>query len=168
VHTRAVELKRGPALLVRPLRRGDTDTVVAVFERLGEESRRRRFNGGKPRLGEKELRWLAAVDSRHHALVGYVVGDPRPVGIARLVRSGSRAEIGVEVADEYQQRGVGTALTTELLADACAAGITEITALVSSDNRAALALLRRALRASEVRFLGSELSIRAAAPCPSL
>ena len=132
MHTRVVEPKRGPTLLVRPLHRGDIDTVIAVFERLDEDSRRRRFNDGKPRLGQKELRWLAAADSRHHALVAYVDGDPRPVAIARLVRSGSSAEIAFEVADEYQQRGIGTALTTELLADACAAGITEITALVSS------------------------------------
>ena len=168
MHTRVVEPKQGPTLLVRPLRRGDIDTVMAVFERLGDESRRRRFNGWKPRLGEKELRWLAAVDSRHHALVANVDGDPRPVAIARLVRSGSSAEIAFEVADEYQQRGIGTALTTELLADACAAGITEITALVASDNPTAIALLRRALRAPEVRFEGRELSIRAAVPCPSL
>ena len=168
MHTRVVTPTLGPTMLVRPLRSGDVDTVRAVFERLGEDSRRRRFNGWKPRLGEKELRWLAAVDSRHHALVAYVDGDSRPVAIARLVRSGSSAEIAFEVADEYQQRGIGTALTTELLADACAAGITEITALVSSDNPAALALLRRALSALDIRFEGGELSIRAAAPCPSL
>ena len=35
---------------VRPLRDGDTATVAALFERLGEESRRRRFGGAKPRL----------------------------------------------------------------------------------------------------------------------
>ena len=168
MHTRLVEPKHGPTLLVRPLRRGDTDTVIAVFERLGDDSRRRRFNGWKPRLGEKELRWLAAVDSRHHALVAYVDGDPHPVAIARLIRSGASAEIAFEVADEYQQRGIGTALTTELLADAYAAGITEITALVARDNPAALALLRRALKTPEVRFEGRELSIRAAVPCPSL
>ena len=50
----------------------------------------------------------------------------------------------------------------ELVADARAAGITEITALVSSDNRAALAVLRRIAKALEIRFEGLELSIRAA------
>ena len=66
------------------------------------------------------------------------------------------------MADEYQQLGIGSALTTELIADARAAGITEITALVSSDNPAALALLRRILNVLDVRFEGPELSIRAA------
>jgi ribosomal protein S18 acetylase RimI-like enzyme len=167
MHTRILESKRGGTILVRPLRRGDVDTVRTVFERLGEESRRSRFLAAKRSLGEKELRWLAAVDSHHHALVAHVDGDPRPVAIARLVRSGSSAEIAFEVADEYQRRGIGAALTAELIGDACAAGITEITALVSSDNRAAVALLRRTLRALEIRFEGRELSIRAPVPCPS-
>ena len=164
MHTRAVDLKHGPRLLVRPLRRGDARTVVAVFERLGEESRRKRFNGAKPRLGEKELRWLTAVDARHHALVAYVDGDPEPVAIARLVRAGSSAEIAFAVADEYQQRGIGSALTAELIADARAAGITEITALVASDNPAALALLRHTLHTLDILVEGAELSIRAAIP----
>jgi protein lysine acetyltransferase len=168
MHTRVLEPKHGPTLFVRPLRRGDARTVMAVFERLGEESRRKRFNGPKPRLSAKELRWLTAVDSRHHALVAYVDGDPRPVAIARLVRAGSSAEIAFEVADEYQQRGIGSALTAELIADARAAGVSEITALVSSDNRAAIALLRRLLRALDVRLAGPDLSIRAAIPGPSL
>jgi ribosomal protein S18 acetylase RimI-like enzyme len=166
VHTRVVDVRRGPRLLVRPLRRGDTATVVAVFERLGEESRRARFNGAKPRLGEQELRRLAAVGPRQHALVAWVDGDPRPVGIARLVRTGHSAEIAFAVADEYQQRGVGSALTAELIADAAVAGITEVTALVSSDNPAALALLRRTLRELTVRFEGPELWVRAAVPSP--
>ncbi|HET9242789.1 MAG TPA: GNAT family N-acetyltransferase, partial [Gaiella sp.] len=89
-------------------------------------------------------------------------GDDRPVAIARLVREGSSAEVAFEVADEHQQRGIGSARTAELLAAARAAGITEITALVSSDNAAAVSLLRRLLGRLEVRFEGPELSVRAA------
>ena len=66
------------------------------------------------------------------------------------------------MADELQDRGIGSALTAELVADARAAGITEITALVASDNPAALALLRRISKVIEVRFEGPELSVRAA------
>src|SRR6266511_2997027 len=66
------------------------------------------------------------------------------------------------VADEYQQRGIGSALAAELVADARAAGITEITALVSSDNPRAVAVLRRIAGALDVRPEGPELSVRAA------
>lgn len=160
--TRYVQLRRGPGLVVRPLVHGDVETVRAVFERLGERSRRARFNGPKPELSPAELEHLAAVDATRHVLVGYLEGDDRPVAIARLVREGSSAEVAFEVADEHQQRGIGSALTGELLADARAAGITEITALVSSDNSAAVSLLRRVLGRLEVRFEGPELSVRAA------
>jgi ribosomal protein S18 acetylase RimI-like enzyme len=135
---------------------------MCVFERLGERSRRTRFNGPKPRLSPSELEQLALIDGTHHALVAYVEGDPQPVAIARLVRNGSSAEIAFAVADEYQQRGIGSALAAELVADARAAGITEISALVSSDNPAAVALLRRIANVFDIRFEGPELAIRAA------
>jgi len=162
MHSRILEPRHAPTLLVRPLRDGDTDTVAAVFERLGARSRRARFHGPKPRLTESDLKQLARIDADSHALVAYVAGDPRPVAIARLVRDGDSAEIAFEVADELQWRGIGTALTGELIADARAAGITEITALVAGDNPAALALLRRILDAIEIRFEGPELVVRAA------
>jgi hypothetical protein len=41
-------------------------------------------------------------------------------------------------------------------------GVTEITALVASDNRAALAMLRRIVEALDISRDGCELSIRAA------
>jgi protein lysine acetyltransferase len=162
VHTRVLHLEHGRSLIVRPLRHGDVRTVVAVFARLGDESRRARFNGAKPCLSRADLRQLAAVDSTHHALVAYADGDPQPVAIARLVRDGRSAEIAFAVADDYQNRGIGSALASELLADARAAGITEITAVASSTNSAAVALLRRTANVLDVRLEGPELSIRAA------
>ena len=164
MHTRVVKPKHGPELVVRPLNHGDVATVQAVFERLGEASRRARFNGLKHRLGEQELRWLATVGPSHHVLVAYVDGDPEPVAIARLVRSGASAEVAFEVADAYQGRGIGSALTQALVDDACAAGIVEVTALVRSDNPAALALLQRTLGQLEVRFEGPEMHVRAPLP----
>jgi ribosomal protein S18 acetylase RimI-like enzyme len=164
MHTRVAKPKHGPEILVRPLGRGDTATVQAVFDGLGEESRRARFNGPKWRLGDKELRWLATVGPRHHALVAWVDGDPEPVAISRLVRVGSSAEIAFEVADAYQRRGIGSVLTGLLVADARAAGICELTALVRSDNPAALALLRRVLGRLELRLEGPELLVRALLP----
>lgn len=160
--TRYVPLRRGSGLVIRPLQDGDVETVKAVFERLSETSRRMRFNGPKPRLSDLELEHLATVDETRHVLVGYLAGDARPIGIARLVRDGSSAEIAFEVADEHQKRGIGSALTAELVADARAAGITELTALVATENTAAVSLLRRVLGRLDVRFEGAELSVRAA------
>src|SRR5207253_4150089 len=106
---------------------------------------------------------LARVDREHHALVASVAWDPRPVAFAQLVRAGREtAEIAFVVADSYQHRGIGSALTRMLLDDARAAGITEIIAQASGENRAALALIKRSARIVEVRLDGSEQSIRAA------
>jgi ribosomal protein S18 acetylase RimI-like enzyme len=152
----------GTSVHVEPLRNGDARTVMTLFGRLSERSRRARFNGAKPRLTDGELRQLASIGLTRYALVAYVEGDPEPVAIARFVRDGSSAEIAFAVADEYQRRGIGTIVAAKLIADARVAGITEIVALVSSNNRAAVALLRRVLRTIEIDVDGAELSLHAA------
>ena len=130
-------------ITIRPLRNGDVETVAAVFSQLGSASRVRRFCGAKPRLSEVELANLARVDHEHHVLVGYVDGDPQPVGIARLVRTGMSAEIAFAIADAHQSRGIGRTLAGELAADARAAGITELVATVCGDNPRVMALVAR-------------------------
>jgi acetyltransferase len=152
----------GLQLCVRPLRHGEARTVMSVFARLSERSRRTRFNGAKPCLGRSELRKLATVDADRRALVAFVEGDPEPVAIARLVRNGERAEVAFAVADDYQRRGIGSALVSQLLAEARADGVREITGLVGRDNSAAVALLRRTVERLHVAFDGPDLSIRAA------
>src|SRR5881275_1241497 len=110
MHSRLIENKKLGQITVRVLRDGDTDTIAALFERLGAESRARRFHGAKPRLSDNELRELATVDRGHHALVAYVAGDGRPAGVAHLVLdedSARCAEIAFAVADRYQGRCVG-------------------------------------------------------------
>jgi GNAT superfamily N-acetyltransferase len=159
---RTVEPAGGPTLRVRALRHGEARTVMRLFERLSERSRRDRFHGPKPCLKRSELRQLASIDRDRHALVAYAEGDPEPVAIARLVRDGDRAEVAFEVADDYQRRGIGSALVAELVADARAAGITEINALVARDNSAALAIVRRVARVLAVCFDGPDLAVRAA------
>jgi GNAT superfamily N-acetyltransferase len=151
MHTRFVD-----GVTIRPLRDGDTATVISLFERLGERSRERRFCGAKPRLREAELASLARVDGNHHVLVAYVGDDPEPAGIARLVRDGKAAEVAFEVADAFQGRGVGSVLAEELAADARAAGITEVVATVCGDNPPVVSLLRRVGRSLSVTWHGRE------------
>ena len=143
VYPRHMQSRYVNGLTIRSLRDGDTDTVSSLFARMGQSSRERRFCGAKPRLSEIELARLARVDARHHVLVGYVDGDSAPVGIARLVRTGSSAEIAFAIADEHQSRGIGSILANELAADARAAGITQLVATVCGDNPRVMALLKR-------------------------
>ena len=138
-------------ITIRPLRNGDAATVLTLFDRLGERARASRFCGAKPRLTK--------VDANRHVLVGYVVGDPRPAGIARLVRDGSRAEIALSVADDLRGRGVGTSLLEALAADARAAGITSFVATVCGDNPSMLGILRKLSTSLEVRWQWGEREI---------
>ena len=143
-------------LTIRPLRNGDTATVSAVFEGLGDRSRERRFCGAKPRLSDGDLAALARVDETHHVLVAYVDGQADPAGIARLVRDGATGEIAFEVADALQGRGIGSVLARELAADARAAGITQLVATVCGDNQPVVSLLRRLAESLDVRWRGGE------------
>jgi RimJ/RimL family protein N-acetyltransferase len=143
-------------LTIRHLRDGDTETVAALFARLGDRSRERRFCGAKPRLSEIELANLARVDRDHHVLVGYVDGDSEPAGIARLVRSGPSAEIAFSVADDHQGRGVGSTLAAQLADDARAAGIRQLVATVCGDNPRSVALIGRLGRTLDVVWRGRE------------
>ncbi len=152
-------------LTIRPLRDGDTDTVAALFDRLGNESRARRFNGAKPRLSPVELEQLARVDAGRHALVAYVDGDPQPAGLAQLVRDADRwthAEIAFAVADRYHGRCIGSALVELLAADARAAGITHVTATMQGSNSVAYSLVRKIARIVDVRYASGEAEIVAA------
>jgi L-amino acid N-acyltransferase YncA len=133
------EVVRG--ITIRPLRNGETEAVQAVFHALSSRSRLLRFGGAKTLLTAYDLEQLARVDSDHHVLVALVKGEP--VGIARLVRDGDSAEVAVEVADEWQGRRVGTLLMERLAADARAAGVRRLHAVVDPDNTASRALMRR-------------------------
>ena len=150
MHTRFVD-----GIMLRPLCNGDTATVAALFARLGDESRRRRFGGPKPRLSAAELVALARVDATHHVVVAFAEGDPAPAGLGRLVRDGAVAEVAFAVADEHQGRGIGRILHDDLAGLARAAGVRELRALVCGHNPPAVALMR----APAARWSGGELEL---------
>jgi RimJ/RimL family protein N-acetyltransferase len=130
---------------IRPLEPRDRAVVRFGFRLLSPESRYGRYHTIKPQLTELDLRRLLAVDHWHHeALVAWSVAPRCPVGVARYVRGGrfDAAEIGIEVADAWQRRGVASALVVELGRRAHAAGIRRFTAVTLRENRAARGLAR--------------------------
>ena len=150
-HPRAVAIER--------LEDGDTGTVELVFRQLGPQTRRWRFAGPKTRLSRDELALLARVGSGRLALVARV--GEHPAGLAHLVRKPetTSAEVAIVVADPWQRFGVGTALARRLASEAAAIGIDRVHALIANDNRASLALMRRATTIAETRFEGSDLHV---------
>ena len=133
------------ALEIRPIEADDKAALVRGFARLGPRSRYRRFLSPHGDLSTKELRYLTEVD--HHDHEALVALDPRTeegIGVARYVRSSedpSTAELAVAVIDDWQRRGVGSRLVTELADRAREEGIRSFTALVLADNELMLNLL---------------------------
>ena len=131
---------------VRPIRPDDKAALAAFFERLSPESRRRRFLAPKPRLTARDLAFLTEVDGRDHVALVAVDPDDGIVGVARYAawRDGSGlAEIAFAVAEDWQGRGLATALAGRLVEHARGSGLAGLTASTFVENLAARALLRR-------------------------
>ena len=140
-------LSDGTRLRLRPLTRDDREGLLVLFHRLSEESRWRRFMSPKPTLSPRELDYLTDIDHvAHEAFAAVDERDGSLAGIARYVRhTGSEcgAELAVEVADELQRRGIGTALCTRVIERARENGLTVLTATSLWSNQPARRLLRR-------------------------
>ena len=132
-----MRLPDGSELLVRPIGPADKEALTRAFERLSEQSRYQRFLTGIQKLGEGELKYLTEVDHRdHEALMAFSAADGDAVAVARYVRDPgtTSAEAAVTVIDDWQGRGVGTALTNLLAERARAVGIEKFTALLLASN----------------------------------
>jgi GNAT superfamily N-acetyltransferase len=139
---------------MRPISPADKAAVEGAFERLSPESRYRRFLSQTPRLSERELAYLTEVDHRRHeAVIAFDVATGQAVGTARYVRDSDDdriAEPAVTVVDEWQGRGLGSALLERLVADARAQGVQEFRATVLADNEPILQLLRKSPEIEEL------------------
>ena len=133
-----VELRDGSTVVIRPIEPDDKPRLRAGFERLSDESRRRRFMGPAEELADEDLVYLTEVDHRRHEAL--VATDPETgeiLGVARWVRlPGERevAELAVAVGDDWQGRGLGSALVAAINARAREEGIERYHAIVSVDN----------------------------------
>ena len=139
-------LSDGTRLRLRPLTREDRDGLLSLFHRLSEESRWRRFMSPKPTLAPRELDYMTDIDHvAHEAFAAVDERDGSLVGVARYVRhtgTETTAELAVEVADELQRRGIGTALCMRVIERAQENGFTVLTATALWSNQPARRLLR--------------------------
>jgi GNAT superfamily N-acetyltransferase/nucleotide-binding universal stress UspA family protein len=160
-----VTLRDGSTVLIRPIGPEDRERLRAGFERLSDRSRYLRFQAPVAGLSEPQLTYLTAVDHHdHEALVALDPGNGEGVGVARFVRvNGAVAECAIAVADDWQRRGVATALLDRLVDRAREEGIERFTALLLAENREALRLLER-LGDTEARRLGSQVELDIALP----
>jgi RimJ/RimL family protein N-acetyltransferase len=143
-----LRLPDGTVARVRLVVETDRQVLQDLYATLSQASRHGRFQAAPPRLTEKTLDHLVdGVDQIDHVAVLLLApaGHPNeaPVGVGRIIRYShdrTTADIAIAVADDWQNRGVGSALARTLI-ERRPAGITHLHTIVAADNLASLATL---------------------------
>jgi len=147
--TVSLRTRDGIPLHLRPLVPSDRPLLIEGYRTLSDRSRFARYGTLYEELGSAQLDFLDHLDGVDNVAWGALVEAPTllGVGVARYVRYRDRAhaiaDVAVVVVDEWQGRGVGTALLTRLASEARAAGVEAFSTIVLADNDAALELCRR-------------------------
>jgi RimJ/RimL family protein N-acetyltransferase len=128
---------------LRELDSSNADVLDAVFSGMSDDSRFLRYLTAMPALPAQARRILTAVDGCNHVAVA-AFADGQAIGLARLVGlDDHRAELAVEVVDDWQGHGVGTMLAHWIRDHAADLGYTELVAETSAGNSRAQALTRK-------------------------
>jgi acetyl coenzyme A synthetase (ADP forming)-like protein len=142
-----VLLKDGSKIMLRPIRREDTDRWLAFVARLGPQTKYLRFHHVPKEMGIEDALRFCTVDYKDtFALVAEALRQQRRdiVAIGRYYRLPRRhsAEIAIVIEDAYQGRGIGTQLMEWLTNVARDNGITTFEGDVLSENAEMMTLLR--------------------------
>src|ERR1700674_5303668 len=138
-----VALRDGSMAHVRPIRPDDEARLLAFLRELPAEDRRMRFFSMSNNLGGT-AHDEAHVDYIHSLGLLVTLGpDERVVGHALYTSAGQgRAEIAFAIGRELQGRGLATILLGQLAEAAAGNGIDTFEAVVLSENRRMLQVLR--------------------------
>jgi acetyltransferase len=138
-----VELKDGTKAVIRPIRRDGIDKLLEGISKLSDRSRRMRFLSNWTDYSAEDVRHLVETDGIN--TVTYVVAildeDDREIeSVAaahsiRLDPQSEIAEVAVAVLDDWQNRGVGTALLKRLASHARQTGVRKWIAYIASENQ---------------------------------
>jgi len=137
-----VRLKDGTRVHIRPIRPEDDQVLVESFRHLSPATVYQRFFTNMRELTPAMARYLAnAHYVNRMALVAESGSDV--IGVARYERTDDPnvVELGLVVADEWQNRGLGRILLREILETAGRNGIHKFRADVLAENRRMLYLL---------------------------
>ena len=149
----SVTLRDGTPVVLRPIRPDDAPRLQAFHAHLSPDSVYLRWLSAHPVLTDEEAETLARVD--YHDRMAFVATLPAAgpaeaetiIGVARYTLAPAEgpgaAEAAVVVADDFQQRGLGTQLLRRLLPYARAAGITTWVAEINAQNARMLRFIQR-------------------------
>ncbi|MBK8903450.1 MAG: GNAT family N-acetyltransferase [Anaerolineaceae bacterium] len=133
------------ALIFRPVQAEDADLIVAMHQRLSEETVFRRYHS--PRVPtRREIDQICQLSGENGRTLAATVSGKNTavVGLAYYVVSAANtAEMALLVEDRYQGQGIGKRLLQQLVALAVAQGICYFDAFVLPTNKAMLHLLEQ-------------------------
>jgi GNAT superfamily N-acetyltransferase len=157
---RDATLKDGTVIHLRPIRPDDAPRLVALFDRLSQQTTYQRFFSVLKRLPPAYARVFANVDYRQRlAIVAEMVAPAGPelIGVGRYEPADATeiapgiaptvvptdVEVAFVVQDGWQGRGLGSILLEDVLRAAVARGVQRFRAFVLADNHRMLGLLAR-------------------------
>jgi GNAT superfamily N-acetyltransferase len=163
-----VALRDGSHVRIRQGHSSDRQLLLRGFERLGPESRYRRFLAPTRELSDETLRYLTEIDHRdHEAMIALQEDTGEGIGVARYVRDPERpdlAEVAVTVVDDWQGRGLGTLLLDVIGVRAREEGITTFTAVVLATNHTVMDLLKQLDSVRELDREGGTVELAVSIP----
>lgn len=144
---RQTQLASGESLTLRPVRISDEERLQDLLYELSDESTFMRFFGrGRTHPHQEVLRLVEQDLTTSLAFVACLTRTDELVAVARCdldPRTGN-AELGLTVADAWQNKGLGSLLLEDLMTAAAANGMRGMTAEVLPTNRRMQRILRRA------------------------
>lgn len=138
-------IRSGDVIDIRPIRPDDKPLLVEGLAHLSDESRYRRFLAPIKELTRRELKYLTEIDHRHHEALIALTDAGAPIGVGRFVRdpaTAGEAEVAITVIDDWQGRGVATAVLHDLVDRAHALDVDVFTALCLASNDQVVQLLQ--------------------------
>jgi GNAT superfamily N-acetyltransferase len=138
----------GTQVTIRPIRAADFELEREFVERLSPATGYQRLMSAR-RPSADEIRRFTDIDyAREMALIATTAaeGRERQIGVARYVKDEGvpgDAEFAIVLADDWQGRGLGRKLLTNLLAAAKSRGVKRLVGTALSSNGGMLALARR-------------------------
>ena len=158
-----IKLPGGAEALVREIQPEDAPALQRFHSGLSARSVYMRFFELLPRLSDDRAAYFTHLDGAdRHALVALDPAHPEEIlGVVRYDREigSDTAEYAAILADAWQGRGLGMAMTRRLIEDARARGIRRLFALTLPENAAMLTLFRALKLPMTVNWDGQALRV---------
>jgi RimJ/RimL family protein N-acetyltransferase len=150
-YTASETLRDGTPVTIRAIHRGDSNRILAAFDRLDRESVYARFFTYKKGLADAELKTLTEVDFDH--VIALVVttrtgDDETLIGGGRYcsevaLHSAQSAELAFITDNDYRGRGLASLILRHLIVIGRNQGLLWFEADVLAQNQAMLAVFKR-------------------------